>query len=232
MADDRDVVQPRNTTDVAETDDVPIDQLAYEQVTGALKQQADVLNELRQRTSTLVAVTTLVATFLGGQALRAAPADQGPRAVLVVGLGALCAGIGACLWVLVVTRMRKRERESTHNAEQLPSAGAAAPHQQQRWLPRVRFRHRPAPRRRPRPDDVVALMFSLNVEVLLDHAEDRGVAMPNTTRMHAARTLQLHWNENASIIARKQLAFNVACLALAMQTLSWITFIALGREVI
>lgn len=56
--------------------------------------------------------------------------------------------------------------------------------------------------------------------------------MPNTTRMHAARTLQLHWNENASIIARKQLAFNVACLALAIQTLSWITFIALGREVI
>lgn len=224
--------KPRNTTEVVETDDIPIDQLAYEQVTGALEQQAGVLNELRQRTSTLVAVTALVATFLGGQALRAAPADQGPRAVLVVGLAALCAGIGACLWVLVVTRMRKREPASTQDTEQLPSAGSAAPDQQQRSIPRVHFRQRVDRGRRPRPNDVVALMFSLNVEVLLDHAQDRGVAMPNTTRMHAARTLQLHWDENASIIARKQLAFNVACLVLAMQTLSWITFIALGREVI
>lgn len=219
-------------TEVAETDDVPIDQLAYEQVTGALKQQAGVLDELRQRTSTLIAVTALVATFLGGQALRAPPADQGPKALLVVALVALCTGILACLWVLAVTTMHKRNAQGTHDAGEQPAEGGDAEHDPQpRWL-RLRLRRRPDASPPPHPDDVVALVFSLNVEVLLDRAEERGVAIPSTTRMHAARTLQLHWNENRSIIARKQCAFAIACLALAAQTLGWIIFIALGREVI
>ncbi len=222
--------KPRKTTEVAET--VSIDALAYEQATRALEQQAGVLNELRQRTSTLVAVTALVATFLGGQALRAGPADQGPGWVLVVALVALCAGIVACLWALAVTRMRKREPEAPHDAGEQPAGAGGAPRGERRRLPRLGVSRREAASRRPRTDDVVALVFSLNVEVLLDHAEERGVAMPDTTRMHAARTLQLHWDENAEIIGRKQRAFNVACSALAIQTLSWITFIALGREVI
>lgn len=181
-------------------DQVPLDELAYDQVNRALEQQVGVLNELRQRTSTLVAVTALVATFLGGQGLRANADDQGPAAVLALALLALFAGIGASLWVLAVTGMRKRKEKTTGP--------------------------------RPHPHDVVALAFTLNVEVMLDHAKDRGLSMPNTTRMEAARSLQLAWDENASIIGRKQLAFNLACVALGVQTASWITFIALGREVI
>jgi hypothetical protein len=217
-------------TDVADTDDVPIDELAYEQTTRALEQQAGVLNELRQRTSTLIAVTALVATFLGGQALRAEAAQQGPSLLLAVALAALCAGIGACLGVLAVTGMRKREPENVEHSEKA-RGGEGSPHVRRRRWSTGHRRRKPASRW-PHPDDVVALAFSLDVEVMLDHAEERGLAMPNTTRMHAARTLQLHWNENALIISRKQRAFNVACGALALQTVSWIVFIALGREVI
>ena len=76
---------------------------------------------------------------------------------------------------------------------------------------------------RPHPGDVVALAFTLNVEVMLDHAKDRGLSMPNTTRIAAARSLQLAWDENASIIDRKQFAFNLACVALVVQTASWMS---------
>jgi hypothetical protein len=76
------------------------------------------------------------------------------------------------------------------------------------------------------------LSFSANVEVMLDHCDERGLRMPDTTRMHTARTLQLAWDENASIIADKQRVFVYACLALLCQTACWITYIAFGREVI
>jgi hypothetical protein len=45
--------------------------LAHEHAVRALDQQASVLDNLRARTGTVIAVTALVATFLGGQALDA-----------------------------------------------------------------------------------------------------------------------------------------------------------------
>lgn len=182
-----------------------VDELAYEQASRALDQQAGVLNELRQRTSTLVAVTALVATFLGAQSLTAPPEDQGPGILLLAALAMLLLGVGACLAVLFPTRTRKRV--ST---------------QRRRWV-----------KRRPRhPEDVVALAFALNVEVMIDHAEERGVEFPDTARMAAARTLQLAWDENTPIIVAKQRAFMCACVALLAQATSWIFFIALGKGVI
>jgi hypothetical protein len=180
----------------------PIDELAYEQVSRALDQQAGVLAELRQRTSTLIAVSALVATFLGGQSLRAAPQDQGPVALLVIALAAFLVGVGACLAVLLPTRTRARR--AARAALQAP----------------------------PHPEHVVALAFTMNVEVMLDRAQERGQAMPDTIRMETARTLQLAWDENSSIIAGKQRAFAWVCAALLVQTATWIAFIALGREVI
>jgi len=177
-------------------DDPPIDELAYEQVSRALDQQAGVLNELRQRTSTLVAVTALVATFLGGQAVRAPHGDEGPGGLLVAALVSLLLGVAACLLVLSPTRMRAR---------------------------------RDGPPTPPHPEEVVALSFTLNVEVMLDHAEERGLTVPDTTRLHAARSLQRAWDENSSIIGGKQRVFLWSCAALLAQTASWITFIALGR---
>lgn len=132
--------------------------------------------------------------------------------------------------MLAVTGMRRREPEKVEHSE-TSRGGEGSPHVRRRRWPTGHYRRVPTSQW-PHPDDVVALVFSLNVDVMLDHAEERGLAMPNTTRMHATRTLQLHWNENAVIISRKQRAFNVACGALALQTVSWIIFIALGREVI
>jgi hypothetical protein len=169
-----------------------------------LDQQAGVLNELRQRTSTLVAVTVLVATFLGAESLKASAADQGPGALLVLALLTLLFGIGASLAVLLPTRTRRRD------------AGE-------------RMRSRGKPRH---PEDVLALAFALNIEVMLDHAKERGTQFPDTARMAAARTLQLARDENATIIAEKQRAFVCACVALLAQTASWITLIALGKGVI
>ena len=182
----------------------PLDELAYEQASHALDQQAGVLNELRQRTSTLVAVTALVATFLGGQGLKAPAADQGPGIVLALALAMLLLGVAACLAVLLPTRTRRRD------------AGE-------------RGRSRRAPED---PEDVLALSFALNVEVMLNHADDRGVKFLDTARMAAARTLQRAWDENHTIISEKQRAFVWACVALLVQTASWITFIALGEGVI
>lgn len=87
-------------------------------------------------------------------------------------------------------------------------------------------------RKPPHPEQVLALACTLNVEVMLDRVEERGLTLPDTIRMQTARTLQLAWDENSSIIARKQRAFVWACVALLAQATSWITLIALGREVI
>jgi hypothetical protein len=176
----------------------PVDEIAYEQASRALEQQAGVLDELRQRTSTLIAVTAIVATFLGREALNARPEDQGPSIALLLALAALVLGVGACLAVLAPTKMRKRRKE-------LPEPAGS--------------------------EDVIALNFTMNVEALLDRAEARG-PLPDTLRLDVARTLQLHWNENSTIIAAKQRAFRWAVPALFAQTVSWIAFIALGREVI
>lgn len=177
----------------------PLDAIAYEQSMRALDQQAGVLDELRRRTSTLIAVSALVATFLGGEALQAQARVQGPRWLLLAALVALLFGVAASVMVLVPTTTRRRRRRSAAS---------------------------------PKPEEVIALAFSANVEVLLDHAEERGVPMPDTTRMHTARTLQLAWTENAPIISKKQRAFVWACVALLVQTTSWIAYLAIGREVI
>lgn len=101
----------------------PLDELAYEQATRALEQQAGVLDELRQRTSTLVAVSAIAASFLGAQALESKVADQGPKTLLALALVSLLVGVGLCLAVLVPKGMRKR-RAGAQGAQE---EGADAP---------------------------------------------------------------------------------------------------------
>lgn len=199
----------------------PLDELAYEQALRALDQQAGVLDELRQRTSTLIAVTALVATFLGAESLNARPADQGPGVVLILALATLLLGVGACLAVLRPTTTRKRNetngneaRSDTKHPDEVEDDG-----------------ERPKPGQK-HPENVLALAFALNVEVMLDRAEERGTPFPDTARMAAARTLQLARDENATIIDEKQRVFTLACALLLAQAASWITFIALGKGVI
>ena len=195
----------------SEGNEPAVDELAYDQVQRALDQQAGALNELRQRTGTLVGVSSLVATFLGGQSLRAPGAERGPEWLVLVSLAALLVGIAGCIGVLTPTRMRKRRATRA----------------------RAGLRRRARGRSRPRADQVVALSFSANVETMLDHAEqDLSIEMPQTVRMSTARTLQLHWDENQSIIEGKQQRFTLGCWALFVQTASWIAFLALGGEVI
>lgn len=67
---------------------------------------------------------------------------------------------------------------------------------------------------------------------MIDRAEQREEKVPYTARMDVARTLELHWEENASIIGGKQKLFVAASVALLVQTTTWIFYLAIGRGVI
>lgn len=190
----------------------PLDELAYQQAARALEQQAGVLDELRQRTSTLVAVSAIAASFLGAQALKSKAADQGPKALLALALISLLAALGLCLGVLVPTVMRRRRAGAQGAEDEGTDATFTRP--------------------RPKAADVVALCFSMNIETMIDRAEERGERVPYTARMDVARTLELHWEENASIIATKQKLFLAASVALQVQITAWIFYLAIGRGVI
>ena len=61
-----------------------------------LEQQERVLDELRNRTGTLLAASSLVAAFLGARAL-----DQGSRVVAALTVAALIASIGSSVYILL-----------------------------------------------------------------------------------------------------------------------------------
>jgi surface antigen len=73
-----------------------IAQTAYELSLKGLEQQERVLDELRNRTGTLLAASSLVAAFLGARAL-----DQGSRVVAALTVAALIASIGSSVYILL-----------------------------------------------------------------------------------------------------------------------------------
>ncbi len=193
-----------------EMDDRPfvdeVAELAYEQATGALDQQAGVLSEVRARTSTLVAVTALVATFLGKEAL-SANAPEVPAGILsALALLSLAAGIFCCIRVLTPTtevRAGAAERETTE--PESPDHGD---------IP-----------------EAVGLSFSLNVERLLTDAEERGRVDYDSLRLSAARTLGACWAANKAIVDGKLDWFDRGCWALLTQTISWILLLGWGEVI-
>jgi hypothetical protein len=89
--------------------------LAHDHAVRALDEQAGVLNELRARTSTIIAATALVATFLGGQALREETSEEWLDIAAVVPLAALIAGL---YWALRVLQPTVKPDRSVPRAEQ------------------------------------------------------------------------------------------------------------------
>jgi hypothetical protein len=75
--------------------EVAIQQLADELSRAALSRQEEVMNELRARTGTLLAASSIVASFLGSRA-----SDQGSGALTLIALVAFVASVAACIYVL------------------------------------------------------------------------------------------------------------------------------------
>jgi hypothetical protein len=82
---------------VRNPDEAQVAQLAYETSLRALTQQEASLNEIRSRAGTLLAASSIVASFLGGQALT----NHSVGWLGVVALIAFGVSILACLWVLL-----------------------------------------------------------------------------------------------------------------------------------
>jgi hypothetical protein len=74
-----------------------LQRLAYELSLRALSQQEGVLNELRSRTGTLLAASSLVASFLGARAI----GSGDYRWLTVFALIAFAVSVLACLYVLL-----------------------------------------------------------------------------------------------------------------------------------
>jgi len=72
------------------------EELAYTESAGALDQQASVLDELRSRTGILLAGASIVASFLGAEALRDSELDG----LAGLGLLAFVAVVGLCVCIL------------------------------------------------------------------------------------------------------------------------------------
>jgi hypothetical protein len=73
-----------------------LQELAYELSRGALARQEEVLNELRARTGTLLAASSIVASFLGSQATQ-----EGSGPLTILALAAFVVSVGASMYVLV-----------------------------------------------------------------------------------------------------------------------------------
>jgi len=140
-----------------------LDQLAYDLATSAIRQQAESLDELRSRTSTLVAVTALVATFLGRTAVSEPHHDVWTQVFMVAALAALAISIWCCVEVLRPTKVRERPGREDRPEQTLASTSA------------------------------VGLIFTINIERLLDDAEDRGRVDDDSIKLSVARTLGKAW---------------------------------------
>lgn len=79
------------------TDEAGLRQLAYELSLRTLGQQEGVLNELRSRTGTLLAASSLVASFLGARAI----ASGGAKWLTALALFAFAVSIFASVYVLL-----------------------------------------------------------------------------------------------------------------------------------
>jgi hypothetical protein len=82
---------------VADPVRAPLAALAYELSLRGLGQQEAVMNELRARTGTLIAASSIVTSFLGGAAI----ARHGLGVLGTLGLIAFAAAIGLATWVLL-----------------------------------------------------------------------------------------------------------------------------------
>jgi hypothetical protein len=72
-----------------------VQQLAYELSRAALARQEEVMNELRARTGTLLAASSIVASFLGSRA-----SDEGSGIFTLLALGVFVISVGASIYVL------------------------------------------------------------------------------------------------------------------------------------
>lgn len=83
---------------VVDVDDAAaLHQLAYELSSRALQQQEGALNELRARTGTLLAASSLVASFLGARAV----ADEGNGWLTVLALLVFAGSVAASAYILL-----------------------------------------------------------------------------------------------------------------------------------
>jgi hypothetical protein len=72
-----------------------VQELAYELSRAALTRQEGVMNELRARTGTLLAASSIVASFLGGRA-----SEEGSGLLTVLALCAFVASVATSIYVL------------------------------------------------------------------------------------------------------------------------------------
>src|SRR5438874_807583 len=88
-------------TEATQTDAATV---AYEQARHALDQQAGVLDDARRRAGFLTALTSGVATFLGGAALAHHADPTWVNAFALLPLAAFAAGLGTAIGVVLPTR--------------------------------------------------------------------------------------------------------------------------------
>jgi hypothetical protein len=99
------------------------EEVAYEAAQRALELQSDAFKELRARTGTLLAAASLAASFLGGQAIRAA--GLGPLSI--IGLLAFLATVIPCLYLLLPEQKLHFGLEGGPLYERLYRDGVEAP---------------------------------------------------------------------------------------------------------
>src|SRR5690349_8828751 len=89
--------------------DAQTQDLAYEHALRALDQQAGVLDNIRLRAGTLIAVTSLVATFLGARALDQHAPHKWMNWLALLPLAAFAISLGLSVFVLMPTGRERPE---------------------------------------------------------------------------------------------------------------------------